>query len=146
MQVEIEVLERTVGGWWLRFRSPNRAAFDVVVQRIKALPKSERWWNPVALGGLGAWFISDWGLAQVSYLLANYAAKRYPVPQPPPEVVRAFQVINVAPTATLADVKAAYRVLALANHPDRGGDHRRVVAINAAYEMAREYLELTAAA
>lgn len=33
------------------------------------------------------------------------------------------------------DIRKAYRKLALLNHPDRGGDHRRMVEINTAFDI-----------
>jgi hypothetical protein len=47
-------------------------------------------------------------------------------------------VLNVARDATLEQIERAYRDLVKAHHPDRGGDHERMAAINAAYAQARE--------
>ena len=45
-------------------------------------------------------------------------------------------VLGVPPTATADEIEAAYRRLAMANHPDRGGDGARMAAINAARDAA----------
>jgi curved DNA-binding protein CbpA len=44
-------------------------------------------------------------------------------------------------SASPAEVKAAYRRRAFLLHPDRGGDHAAMVALNAAYEDAAWYAE-----
>lgn len=46
----------------------------------------------------------------------------------------AHKALYVCQDAPLDVVKAVYRVLAKKNHPDAGGDHGRMRAINAAYE------------
>jgi len=47
-----------------------------------------------------------------------------------------YRTLGLAPTASLAEVKAAYRRLAKTNHPDAGGEGSlpRFLAIQAAYE------------
>jgi hypothetical protein len=47
-----------------------------------------------------------------------------------------FAVLGVAPTATLAEVRAARRRLALQLHPDRGGDAERMQEVNRAFDQA----------
>ena len=44
-------------------------------------------------------------------------------------------------TATLEKAEAAYKKLALARHPDRGGSHDQMAAINQAYEQAKRELQ-----
>jgi hypothetical protein len=53
----------------------------------------------------------------------------------------AFAVLGLSTAASLAEVKAAYRRRAFLLHPDRGGDHAAMVALNAAYEDAAWYAE-----
>ncbi len=48
-----------------------------------------------------------------------------------------YAVLGVAPTATAAEIKAAYRALVKRHHPDAGGDDERIVALNAAWEELR---------
>lgn len=49
-----------------------------------------------------------------------------------------WEVLGCGPDATLASAQAAYRRAAAAAHPDRGGSHERMVAVNAAWAKARE--------
>ena len=47
-----------------------------------------------------------------------------------------FAVLGVAPTASLAEVRAARRRLAKELHPDRGGDEARMREVNRAFDLA----------
>jgi curved DNA-binding protein CbpA len=51
-----------------------------------------------------------------------------------------YQILNVSPHASLAQIKSAYRQAAANNHPDRGGTHAAMVAINDAYEQLTRHL------
>ena len=51
-------------------------------------------------------------------------------PQPDP-----YAVLGVAPSASAAEIKAAYRALVKRHHPDAGGDDQRILALNAAWEV-----------
>ena len=46
-----------------------------------------------------------------------------------------YAVLEVSPTATAAEIKAAYRRLVKQHHPDAGGDDQRMLALNAAWEV-----------
>jgi len=46
-----------------------------------------------------------------------------------------YQVLGVAPTASGAEIKAAYRALVKQHHPDAGGDEHTILALNAAWEV-----------
>ncbi|MDG3003433.1 J domain-containing protein [Paludisphaera mucosa] len=60
---------------------------------------------------------------------------------PPPESVHpALAELGLGTEATLEQIKSAYRRLAAANHPDRGGNPDAMVQINQAYETALELL------
>ena len=43
----------------------------------------------------------------------------------------------MSPAASAAEIKAAYRALVKQHHPDAGGDHRRILELNAAWEVLR---------
>lgn len=43
-------------------------------------------------------------------------------------------------------IQEVYRQLALKHHPDHGGSHQIMVAINAAYQLALRYVKATPAA
>jgi DnaJ-class molecular chaperone len=49
--------------------------------------------------------------------------------------VNLYETLGVAPGANEADIKAAYRKLARAHHPDKGGDVERFQAIEEAYRV-----------
>lgn len=44
-----------------------------------------------------------------------------------------YQILQVTPSATVEEIKKAYRKLALENHPDLGGSHDRMLVINEAF-------------
>jgi len=48
-----------------------------------------------------------------------------------------YAALHLLPTAPPELVKAAYRCLAMLNHPDRGGDTRAMQVINEAYEALK---------
>jgi molecular chaperone DnaJ len=47
-------------------------------------------------------------------------------------------VLGLTRQATAAEIKAAYRSLVKRHHPDAGGDERRILALNAAWEVLRD--------
>jgi hypothetical protein len=47
-----------------------------------------------------------------------------------------FDVLGLTAEATVDEIKAAYRRLAMERHPDRGGDEKEFVELQAAYEEA----------
>ena len=53
----------------------------------------------------------------------------------------AFRELGLKPDASADHVRAAYRRLAAANHPDRGGNPDAMVTINRAYEFAMQAVE-----
>jgi molecular chaperone DnaJ len=49
-----------------------------------------------------------------------------------------YAVLGLTRQATAAEIKAAYRSLVKRHHPDAGGDERRILALNAAWEVLRD--------
>lgn len=47
-----------------------------------------------------------------------------------------WQTLGLAPSATVAEIKAAYKQRALVVHPDQGGSSESFRALHAAYEAA----------
>jgi hypothetical protein len=54
-----------------------------------------------------------------------------------------YQILGVSPHSSLAQLKSAYRHAAANHHPDCGGSHEAMVAINAAYEQLTRHLAAT---
>ncbi len=52
----------------------------------------------------------------------------------------AYSILGVERDVSASDLKAAYRVRALATHPDRGGDPRQFIRVQAAYEIVCGFL------
>jgi hypothetical protein len=58
----------------------------------------------------------------------------------PRSVPRWAKTLHVSPDAPLQVAEAAYRALSLKEHPDTGGSHDRMKALNLAIEQARQAL------
>jgi curved DNA-binding protein CbpA len=54
----------------------------------------------------------------------------------PATLAEALVILNLKPPATRTQIKRAYRAQARVAHPDHGGSHAAMVALNAAYELA----------
>ncbi len=98
----------------------------------------------VFVGLRGQWLISL-GLVALSVVLSGRTrlilrARRGYVPRSPPplstkmSVQEARDILGVAPTATRAEIEAAFRRLMLRAHPDHGGSAGLAAQINAARE------------
>ena len=48
-----------------------------------------------------------------------------------------YQILKVHPSAKLEDIKKAYRELVKIHHPDKGGDAKVILEINAAWEQLK---------
>ncbi|MBL8715198.1 MAG: J domain-containing protein [Myxococcales bacterium] len=93
-------------------------------------PKWARAWNRV-LRGMPPWTTRDF-------------AETKPAPKAPTENDSLWTVLGVEPTATVADIKRAFRQRALETHPDRGGDAEAFMALRQAYGKALERREKSA--
>ena len=49
-----------------------------------------------------------------------------------------YQILKVNPSAKLEDIKQAYRKLVKIHHPDKGGDVKTMLEINAAWEVLKK--------
>lgn len=67
-------------------------------------------------------------------------ARRYT--QDAKSVSECFRVLGIDAGSGVAEVKSAYRKLALIHHPDLGGDAEQFIRIRRYYEQAMERLEL----
>jgi hypothetical protein len=54
---------------------------------------------------------------------------------------REFTALHLRCDAPAPVIDAVYRALALICHPDRGGEHRRMVEINLAYEKVKKFVQ-----
>ena len=61
-------------------------------------------------------------------------SRQAPKATPKPVRKRLYEVLGVEPTATAADIRRAYRKLAVVHHPDKGGDEELFREISAAYK------------
>ena len=62
-----------------------------------------------------------------------------PAPPPPIDVPSCLRVLGLIPPVDPEVVKRKYRELAMANHPDRGGDTRGFIAVERAYREALSF-------
>ena len=54
---------------------------------------------------------------------------------PTREIARARRLLQISPTATHDEIRAAYRRLAAEMHPDRGGSDARLAALTEARDL-----------
>jgi hypothetical protein len=140
--------DREAEAVWIKWAHPDRVTFFAVADAIKArIPAYARTYDPRAK----AWCIETYWLHELYDVLPELrdhlngrARTRRAEPPPcalqvPPEVAEAFVALHLLPTAPRQVVQAAYRALAQLHHPDAGGNHQAMVAVNAAYEVAREW-------
>ena len=59
---------------------------------------------------------------------------------------QAFILLGLPESSPRRHIQEAYRQLALKHHPDHGGSHQMMVAINSAYQLALRYAKATPAA
>lgn len=62
--------------------------------------------------------------------------QQYRPPPRQPQAVAWWEVLQVTAQADTTTIKRAYRKLASINHPDKGGDTKKMQSINAAYDAA----------
>ena len=62
-------------------------------------------------------------------------------PPPPSPVQKFYDTLQLPDTASLIEMKKAYRKLAMKNNPDRGGDRDTYIAVRLAYDVLRAVKE-----
>lgn len=76
-----------------------------------------------------------WGVGTVNQAFAGYKA----LPQVgASHAATWYSVLNCSPTAGADEIKAAWRKMAKAAHPDNGGNHDWIAEVNRAYEQGLE--------
>jgi hypothetical protein len=70
----------------------------------------------------------------------GWAVRRRRIIHMPAAVVAAYGKLGLAPGSTAKDVRAARRALARREHPDAGGQHDAMVAINTATDIVLSWL------
>lgn len=158
--VQVTLFASTDDGYLIAFAA-SQAVRRIVAQAIISLDPWQRVWIPE----LHAWWISDdaisrlarW-LPSVADALAAWHARPVDVSDEvrriqaealnrarrkvvvPPEIAEAYASLGLQPGASAEEVAAARRVLARQHHPDTGGDHTRMVAINSAADKVTKWL------
>ena len=66
--------------------------------------------------------------------------------RPPTTYQQAFTLLGLPVSASRRRIQRAYRQLAQQQHPDHGGSHQGMVALNAAYQLALAYAQAHPAA
>lgn len=74
-----------------------------------------------------------WGVGKLAQVFAGYAA----LPAPGAAPGAWYELLSVPESATFEQTRAAYREKACVAHPDNGGSHDQMVALNAAWDKAR---------
>lgn len=148
--VRLTRLERDDSGWLVGFRCGDQDRFWRTVEEIKErIPQWGRQYVPEER----CWWVDGGFLSRIAALFVNYdlmraqadrgstqsrSDNRGPTPKTTPDGVnRAFAELHLLSSAPTEVVKAAYKAMALLNHPDHGGDTERMKRINLAYEQAR---------
>ncbi len=129
----------------VRVKSSDAEGFAYTIASLKRIisvshrryEPSEKRWIIKAEGDaeLSAWLTSCRRVIQAD---VEFTKQDAPPPPPPPKPrkpsqVDCFATLHLLPSAPTELVKQAYRVLAVLNHPDKGGDERMMQTINAAY-------------
>jgi hypothetical protein len=146
-------LEDNSEGYLLAFAAASPADFMEALRAVRALPPWQRVWLPMAQ----VWWIHEDGLSMLARRLpelrdrirqeAHERAFRIISPQTfqwawqlaPRHVRDAFTALALRCDASPDEVKAAYRALAKKRHPDTGGSHAAMLALNAAYVCALDW-------
>jgi hypothetical protein len=142
-------IARTFSGFHIKLKSDNPDAFRLCIDTLKSSITSDmRSYNPATR----EWFVDEDAAGRMrrwlEYCRANLHAEvewldgeTYEDPEaewtpPKPERPKAsdpYVTLHLLPSAPPEVVKAAYRALAVLNHPDKGGDEEAMKRLNEAY-------------
>jgi len=89
----------------------------------------DRWQREMYEDMFGGW--DDWFYSTLAAMFLKSNVKP----------VESFAVLGLDDNATIEDVKKAYRKLSLENHPDRGGDKDKFIAITEAKNKCLSWFE-----
>lgn len=153
-------LEDESEGFLLAFAAATPADFMEALRAVRSLPPWQRVWMPMAQ----VWWVHEDGLSMLARSMPELrdriraeAHDRVWRMVPPgtmqwgwqlaPRHIRdAFTALALRCDASPDDVKTAYRALAKRTHPDKGGSHAAMLALNAAYACALDWAQQMAAA
>jgi hypothetical protein len=131
----------------VKLASHSRETFADLIDALKAcVPANERWydienrrWRIESAEALETWL----DLAERQHQADIVWERENPCPprRSGLSVAEAFNALHLLPSAPPELVKAAHRVLALLNHPDRGGSHCAMVELNRAYDVLTKSVE-----
>jgi DnaJ-domain-containing protein 1 len=139
MTTTIHIAPDKTGGHDIKFQSADPLDFRVCVDTLKSFVEvPNRSYNPdtktwnVSVSGYES--LTKW----ISYICQTIDADfKWSQPPPPRQPKRTgidpYAALHLLPTAPPSVVKAAYRALATAHHPDKGGDVVAMQNINRAY-------------
>jgi hypothetical protein len=168
--VRITLFEAVEDGYLLAFAAGEgvlTAAVKAVVAldpwQRRWLPAERAWWIaddaisllarrlPAVAEALDRWrarpfdfaaYVADLADRLAGRSTASSRRMRRPV-YVPQDVAAAYDKLGLAPGASADEVRAARRSLARAHHPDAGGAHDAMVAINAAADAVLRWLHHT---
>jgi len=140
-------------GYFLAFAAATPEVFSEAHRLVRSLPMWQRAWLPMAQ----VWWVHEDGLSylarripdlqmrlwQVAHdrtrMAGSPGARRLVWTLAPRHVRDAFAALSLRCDADADEVKAAYRARAKKTHPDMGGSHAAMLALNAAYKCAFEW-------
>lgn len=82
------------------------------------------------------WTNFDTSAEQVDALLASFWLRFHAAD----DLLLAYQTLELEPGAELSEIKQRYKIMAQANHPDKGGDGERFIACRQAYQLLKTAL------
>src|SRR5579884_1844346 len=146
-------LEDESEGYLLSFAAASPVDFAEALHAVRSLPPWQRVWLPMAQ----VWWVHEDGLSMLARRIPDLWARirqevqerptRLSTPQTvqwawqlaPRHVRDAFTALALRCDASPEEVKAAYRAHAKRVHPDKGGSHAAMLALNAAYGCALDW-------